>query len=395
LPPPPQCAAEAIRNQGWAAVIYTTHSHTAIAPRYRIILLLAHPVAVPDQSARKADIAAVKAVAAMLELSAVLDQSKCSPDCLFYLPRHRAGSLDHWATIIDGHAFDATLLYEEHAKATGEVPKPRRSAARVAFNARHSVAELLEKYGYQRDPHSHDDWRSPFQTNDTYATHVWSDGHWSSLSGSDAEARLGQVSEDGSQRWGDAYDLFQFFEPRRDNVEPQSPEGSEDAIALEFVSKHHRELRYVADEGGWRKWDGSRWGDVPDVDVFDAIRPYMRQAALRHEGSGRQRAAARAAVVAGVERLARSDRRVAAQSSQFDADLYALSTPTGIVDLKSGAIRPCDPLALCSKVTAVLPAPSGTPAPIWQSFFGEDYEGRHRSDRLSAARRRLCAYWRR
>ena len=78
-----------------------------------------------------------------------------------------------------------------------------------AFNARHQVADLLERYGFTRAGHS-DDWRSPYQTSKSFATRDMVD-YWVSLSGSDASAGLGHETRSGA-RHGDAFDLYCHFE---------------------------------------------------------------------------------------------------------------------------------------------------------------------------------------
>ena len=77
------------------------------------------------------------------------------------------------------------------------------------FNAGNSIATLLELYGYQQSPRNSDDWRSPHQTGESYATRVMGD-KWVSLSMSDASARLGDTCATGC--YGDAYDLFVHYE---------------------------------------------------------------------------------------------------------------------------------------------------------------------------------------
>lgn len=150
-----------------------------------------------------------------------------------------------------------------------------------------------------------------------------------------------------------------------------SPAGSEDAVALAVAEQHHHELRYVAQMGQWFRWNGCRWAEDRTVGVFDLIRPYVRQAALAHEREAQQRAAARAAIAAGVEKFVRSDRRIAALVDDFDRDPYLLNTPDGMIDLRTGKLSACDPAAMCSKATAVGPATAGTLAPRFAQFLME------------------------
>ncbi len=64
---------------------------------------------------------------------------------------------------------------------------------------------------------------------------------------------------------------------------------------------------------------------------------------------------ASAKTVAAVERLAKADRRVAATVNQFDADRMLLNTPGGVVDLRTGAMRPHSATDYMTKMTAVAP----------------------------------------
>ncbi len=77
------------------------------------------------------------------------------------------------------------------------------------FNERHTVAELLGRYGYTRAGQSND-WRSPKQASGSYATRDLGD-YWVSLSNSDAAAGLGVETKAGA-RFGDAFDLFVHYE---------------------------------------------------------------------------------------------------------------------------------------------------------------------------------------
>lgn len=58
---------------------------------------------------------------------------------------------------------------------------------------------------------------------------------------------------------------------------------------------------------------------------------------------------------------------LACKLDDLDADPFALNTPAGIVDLRTGVLRPSDPAALCTKVTAVRPCDDG--AELWRGFL--------------------------
>ena len=87
---------------------------------------------------------------------------------------------------------------------------PRGDGASIIddFNASNSVATMLELCGYEQSPRNDEDWRSPHQTGETYATRVMG-SKWFSLSQSDVSAGVGHKCRAGC--FGDAYDLFVHY----------------------------------------------------------------------------------------------------------------------------------------------------------------------------------------
>lgn len=77
-----------------------------------------------------------------------------------------------------------------------------------------TIATLLESYGYKQSPRNPEDWHSPYQQGETYATRIMGD-KWVSLSSSDASAGLGAQCSTGC--YGDAYDLFVHFDHKGDH----------------------------------------------------------------------------------------------------------------------------------------------------------------------------------
>lgn len=104
--------------------------------------------------------------------------------------------------------------------------KPRRDDANIiaTFNASTSVADALAMCGYEQCPRHPEDWRSPQQTGDTYATRII-EGKWVSLSASDAASGLGQKCQTGC--FGDAYDLYVHYKHRGDHKEAYRALGRE------------------------------------------------------------------------------------------------------------------------------------------------------------------------
>jgi len=144
--------------------------------------------------------------------------------------------------------------------------------------------------------------------------------------------------------------------------------GTEDALALAFTRRYHRDWRYVAPWGRWLVWDGRRWRHEETLAATDLIRSVCRQMAVRADNPKVAAKLATSGTVGGVERLARSDRRHAATTAEWDADPWLLNTPGGVVDLKTGRMRPHERADRMTKITTATP---GGDCPTWRQFIDE------------------------
>lgn len=151
---------------------------------------------------------------------------------------------------------------------------------------------------------------------------------------------------------------------------------SEDAIAAAFAHRYSSDLRHVAAWGRWLVWDGARWHVDDTLLAYDLVRLVCREYAAEAGHSDRPTRLASAQTVTAIERLARSDRRLAATAAQWDADPWQLNTPGGIVDLRTGDVEPNRPDAFCSKVTAVAPD-FGSDRPCWEQFLQTVFDADH------------------
>ncbi|WP_454258588.1 phage/plasmid primase, P4 family [Pseudoxanthomonas mexicana] len=144
--------------------------------------------------------------------------------------------------------------------------------------------------------------------------------------------------------------------------------GTEDALALAFTRRYHRDWRYVAAWGRWLVWDGQRWRTEDTLAATDLIRSVCRQTAVRADNPKVAAKLASAGTVSGVERLARADRRHAATTDEWDADPWLLNTPGGVVDLKTGRQRPHERADRMTKITTATPS---SDCPTWRQFLHE------------------------
>lgn len=132
---------------------------------------------------------------------------------------------------------------QELAESVASRPKDEGPNSPIAaFRRKHSVAEMLEAYGYLQKGRG-DHWRSPYQQSGGYATADYGD-YWISLSGSDAERGVGAPTRSG-HRFGDAFDLYVHYGC-----------GGDHEKALAYAKSCLKEERAWLEEHGRRIWAG-------------------------------------------------------------------------------------------------------------------------------------------
>jgi len=171
---------------------------------------------------------------------------------------------------------------------------------------------------------------------------------------------VGHVADDGR-------DVAPVDDVPRDDESVDMPPGfTDEALALRFADLHANDLRYVATWGRWLKWSGAYWQQDETLEAFDLVRAVCREASAACDNPKIAAILASARTVAAVEKLAKSDRRLAATTEQWDAAPWLLNTPAGTVDLKTGRMRRHGPQDYITKATAVGP---GGDCLIWLAFL--------------------------
>lgn len=159
------------------------------------------------------------------------------------------------------------------------------------------------------------------------------------------------------------------------------PEYSDDALARAFTHEHAGEFLYVPAWSRWMAWDGARWSHDDRMQVQHAARLVLREQAndimmRQHEFKSKARAMATAVTSAraiqAVLNIARTHPSQSSSPAQFDQESWILNTPGGVVDLRTGDMRPASPRDYCSKVTRVAP---GGECPTWMRFLHDATAG--------------------
>lgn len=154
-----------------------------------------------------------------------------------------------------------------------------------------------------------------------------------------------------------------------------------------FASLYRGQFRYV-DGNGWYSWDAGRWklrggegaaiwaaGDMAaQMPTFDPTGRFSRQDVTRH-----RRYSSSTSGVKAMLQQAKASPDLALDAEQLDGNPYALCTPTGVVDLRTGELREADPLRdFNSRCTRVSPLSMPTPRffRFLADIFGDEADGK-------------------
>ncbi|MEU6071920.1 phage/plasmid primase, P4 family [Streptomyces sp. NPDC047082] len=154
---------------------------------------------------------------------------------------------------------------------------------------------------------------------------------------------------------------------------------------------------------GWYRWAGHRW--VPDVNAASIRHSALQLAAnmpqkdprpdenVRHPDTELRRHKRKSMSAAGASALIKTAEtlpELTLQAEDLDADPYALCTPGGVVNLRTGGIVPASPMQCHTRATSVTPRAMATP--MWHQFlidtFGDGADGKE----MIAYLQQLCGY---
>jgi len=229
-----------------ALVVYSSAGSTPDNRKWRVLIPLKRPLAgvdYPEHQDRffeglsvagiKADHALSRAGQPIFLPNVPDDKRDADGRPLFYeYGANRADRLD----LLDHPLTKAVHMYRQEAEKAAlqaKLESQRKAELRAQrraempdqvdpideFNARHSIESLLLKYGYDRLGGSNQ-WHSPNQSTSTFPVRDFGD-YWVSMSGSDYEAGIGYQSNSGDKNkfsWGDAFDLFKFYDHNNDEA---------------------------------------------------------------------------------------------------------------------------------------------------------------------------------
>ncbi len=153
-------------------------------------------------------------------------------------------------------------------------------------------------------------------------------------------------------------------------TEVMPPRLSEAALARRFAKLHRKQLRYVAKWGHWYWWTGTVWKEDTTEEVVNEARLFLQEMAAECTKATQARTLTKTSTLQAMLRQGRATSELAATVEQWDADPWLLNTPGGVVDLRTGKLRPHRAADYMTKITAVTPD-LACPCPRWLRFLNE------------------------
>jgi putative DNA primase/helicase len=180
----------------------------------------------------------------------------------------------------------------------------------------------------------------------------------------DRLVRQGHQPHEADQIVAAAKDIDTRIGQHLQQAQDEKPaETSDDAgNGKRLVKRHGHEIRYIAESRSWLAWNGSLWapGATGAVErhaqdtaqgIYDDAK--HARAANKTEADKLAKWASASCNRSRLEAMiyvARSHPKVEATWEQFDSNLWALNVRNGIVDLRTGSLRPHDPDEMHSKL---------------------------------------------
>lgn len=398
----PETARAKLTKAGVAALIYTTPSHTPEKPRWRVLCPFSGPL---PPEAREDLMARLNGV-----FGGVLDPASFTLSQAYY-----AGGVEGGEPVktylVEGEFIDKVEGLKPIYKDGGKT-KPERGKSTGAKTGL-SLANFKDALMHIPNPDSADrDYWFKIMCGVHHETDgsedgldmvlEWSEPHprydyekavkaWESIifkeDGATGATILSEAKFHGN--WADLSELDEMFDPLAeidallaDDAEDtkQLARGydlTEDGVIRAFSDRHDGELLFDHTAGAWFRFGSHRWVREETLLAKHYARAVSTELSKRDPNAKHLK---KVAVWEAVERGARTVRAFAVSAAVWDREAYLLGTPGGVVDLRTGKLRPGRPNDRISKATAATPVPLASfdperHCPRWMAFLQEAFGG--------------------
>jgi putative DNA primase/helicase len=149
-----------------------------------------------------------------------------------------------------------------------------------------------------------------------------------------------------------------------------------DDVACEFTNEYRDQIRYSPEREMWLLWDGHVWRWDQTKAIREIVKEYGRDQLV--SGVDVRRSWGKKTLetkgINEILNLAKSDSNIAVMLEDFDADVFEVNTPGGVVDLWTGAVTPATPDKLVKRSTTVTPD-SSCPTPNYERLLSQAFAG--------------------
>lgn len=403
---------EAVKCLGVLSVVHSTYSSTPDAPRVRVVIPLASPVVPGDY------VSLCRALMAHLSM-VTWDESCAQAERAMYAPAKPVGG-EYWAVRTDGPLMDGLEWLKAHAPA----PKARKTRGNVAkrdrkrrpksdagiqgaFNRVYKIEDAIESYDLPYEPcrdgrwtlygshtegglrlvedredlciseHANSDPAHFVDGNGSIralsayelcAVHLYGEGDDTSIpprERASMQAMAARAAEDEAVQaelaktmgggGGEAADAG-WLAGHTDDTYTQAERAAAALRDRLAYAEGLGWLTYAPDRGVWERASES----AALNSIGDVIRTWYRGAMLTGDADLVKRVAKLRHVSAARSILAHLPAMLAVPASGFDADPDLLCTSTGVVDLRTGELRPHGPQYRMMQQTAAPYVPGAT-----------------------------------
>lgn len=154
--------------------------------------------------------------------------------------------------------------------------------------------------------------------------------------------------------------------------------------AERYIRDHGSEVRWCPGWDSWLVWDGRRWAKDDDGEAMRramvTARKISDEAEKARDGEDRKALADHAlasesfAKLSAMLNTAKNHQGITISPAALDADEWTLCVTNGLLDLRTGELRPHDPEALCSKLAPIAWDPDADMTE-WESFISTALKG--------------------
>ncbi len=171
------------------------------------------------------------------------------------------------------------------------------------------------------------------------------------------------------------------------SIVSEAPLASDIALAELFAAEAIFDFRWTPGMG-WMVFNGQVWERDAKLRRYDRAKTIAMRHAADATSEAEARRIASAKTVSAILTLAQAEPQLVVSADQWDADQMVIATPGGIVDLRTGALKPTGVayVTQCARI-----APDATQhCPLWLKFLVDVFQG---DKPMVEFMRRAIGYW--